>query len=129
MARDGDQVQMEMETPQASITVPTVTEIRKKLHYGDSSLARCQTFYHDVRIFIGKFVTSKGLEGTSLIRWKSEDHQRGLDELVDAYLDRDGNGRIYWPDDPASPKYNGLQYSKHRSQYVRIHLPFGSSQG
>jgi hypothetical protein len=110
-----------MESPKSAAAVPSITELRKLLDYGDLTLPRCQTFQYDTRTFRGKFISSQGIEGSNLYLWKVQSHQQGLDEMTDTFLQ--GNGMLYWPDDPASPRHNRWQYSKHRIQYVDSFLP------
>lgn len=92
-------------------SIPSITALRQDLNYGDAKLPRCQAFYEDVRLFRKKYISSQGLEGGSLHEWKLREHQNALGEMTRAFLDRDGNGRHYWPDDETSPRYNGLKYS------------------
>ncbi|KAF7547736.1 hypothetical protein G7Z17_g7514 [Cylindrodendrum hubeiense] len=40
-------------------------------------------------------------------------HQDALLEMTQMFLERDGNGARFWPDDPTSPEYRGLKYSTH----------------
>ena len=53
--------------------------------------------------------------------WKSPEAQTGLTELTFAYLDKEGNGgRLFWPDDEASP--NSIQsISIHERQSSVLH--------
>lgn len=102
--------------PPASL--PNITALRQALDYGDPHLARCSAFYDDVRAFRKKFVTSDGMLGPSLHDWRDRDHQDGLREMTRAYLDRDGNGLLFWPDDPSAANFNDLQYTHDRQQYV-----------
>jgi hypothetical protein len=98
----------------ASVPRTRISELRHELDYGDSKLPRCSAFNDDVRAFRKKFLTSSGLRGLELHDWKSSAHQAGLSEMTTAYLDHGGNGSLFWPDDVSSPRYNTLQYSKHR---------------
>jgi hypothetical protein len=63
-------------------------------------------------------VTSGGLPGPDLHKWKLKEHQAGLDEMTAAYLDRQGSGLHYWPDSEISANYNKLQFSKDRPKYT-----------
>ncbi|RYP65280.1 hypothetical protein DL769_006359 [Monosporascus sp. CRB-8-3] len=92
--------------------LPKITAIRETLDYGDPELTRCAAFTADVRAFRKKFTTKSGLPGTSLYDWRSPEHQRGLNEMTEDYLERAGNGAMWWPDDTSAPNHNKLQYSK-----------------
>ncbi|KAK9414764.1 hypothetical protein SUNI508_10882 [Seiridium unicorne] len=101
-------------------SLPNITSLREDLDYGNSHLTRCNVFYDDVRGFRKKFHTSTGLPGPDLHNWKLKEHQAGLDEMTAAYLDRDGNGPLYWPDSSSSANFNKLQYSKDRTRIKRL---------
>jgi hypothetical protein len=92
--------------------IPSITTLRNDLDYGHSGLPRCAAFCDDTRAFRKKFVTSDGVPGSDLHDWKSCQVQDGLTEMTVAYLDKEGNGAMFWPDDKASSKYNKYQYSK-----------------
>jgi hypothetical protein len=94
--------------------IPSITKLRKDLDYGDAHLSRCIDFYDDIRTYRRKFWTSSGLLGSQVIQWKSLEGQSGLDEITDAYLNKDGRGYIYWPSDRTSTYWNSLEYSKHK---------------
>ncbi|KAK6071721.1 hypothetical protein SCUP515_07725 [Seiridium cupressi] len=101
-------------------SLPNITSLREGLDYGNSHLTRCNVFYDDVRGFRKKFHTSTGLPGPDLHNWKLKEHQAGLDEMTAAYLDRDGNGPLYWPDSSSSANFNKLHYSKDRTRCVLL---------
>jgi hypothetical protein len=103
-----------MEQPKTAKEIPSVMELRKQLDYGDLTLPRCQTFRQDTRTFRGKFLTSREIKGSDCYLWTGQSHRQGLDEMTDAFLQC--NGMLYWPDDPASPRHNRWQYSKHHKQ-------------
>ncbi|KAK2015519.1 hypothetical protein LZ32DRAFT_602165 [Colletotrichum eremochloae] len=100
--------------------VPTITALRQELNYGDAKSLQCQAFYDDLRAYRKKFVSSNGLEGSLLYDWKSRDHQSALAEMTRSFLNRDGNGQRYWPDDETSAHYNGLRYSSDQARIKRI---------
>jgi hypothetical protein len=97
-------------------SIPNITSLRKDLDYADARLPRCGTFNDDTRAFRKKFKTSRGVNGVDLHDWRSQAIQAGLNEMTIAYLDKEGNGKLFWPDDPSSQNYNIYQYSKHREQ-------------
>lgn len=96
----------------AATAIPNITALRKELDYGDANLARCVAFYDDMRVFRKKFKTSRGVPGTDLYDWKSQEGQKALSEMTYAYLDKEGNGLVFWPDDPSAANYNEYQYTK-----------------
>lgn len=107
-----------MPPPSSHVTatqIPNITELRKQLDYGDATLSRCANFYDDLRVYRKKYHTKDGKPGTEMHEWKTPEAQAELDEITAAYLDKDGNGQTYWPDDGSAANYNSLQYSKHRS--------------
>ncbi|KAK4251356.1 hypothetical protein C7999DRAFT_28086 [Corynascus novoguineensis] len=97
--------------------IPSITALRNALDYGDPHLPRCAAFYDDTRAFRKKFKTSRGVPGADLHDWKSRDGQAALTEMTVAYLEKEGNGMLFWPDDKSSDNYNKYQYSK---DHVRI---------
>jgi hypothetical protein len=96
----------------AAANIPSITSLRNELDYGDLRLPRCAAFCDDTRAFRKKFITSNGIPGTDLHDWRSHEGQAGLTEMTLAYLDREGNGPMFWPDDKSSSMYNKYQYSK-----------------
>jgi hypothetical protein len=101
--------------------IPSITNLRQRLDYGDAESQRCIIFYEDVRAFRKKYMTDNGLPGASLHDWNSAEHQTGLTKMTEAYLDRDENGQHYWPDDATSPNHNMFQYSSDQEMYNFIH--------
>ena len=99
-------------------SIPTISALRQQLGYGDRHLNRCSTFYDDVRVFRKKYLTHDGFSGISFYNWKSPEHQAGLTEMTDAYLDEEGNGALYWPDNDASINRNKLRYSQDHDLYL-----------
>jgi len=107
-------------------SIPTITALREQLDYGDSHLSRCNAFYDDVRTFRKRYRTHDGSSGISLYNWKSPEHQAGLKEMTEAYLDKEGNGALYWPDGDTDPNRNKLRYSQDHHLYLArlsIHTP------
>ncbi|KAK2060495.1 hypothetical protein LY76DRAFT_467637, partial [Colletotrichum caudatum] len=92
-------------------TPPIITALRQELHYGDAKSLQCRALKDAMRSHRKEFVSSNGLEGSLLYDWKSRDHHSALEEMTQAFLNEDGNGRRYWPDDETSAHYNGLRYS------------------
>lgn len=115
------QFEVHMATSQTSTasahSLPRVTALRELLGYGDLN-PRSSIFSDDIRSFGRKFQTSDGLAGSDLLEWKSPRHQAALEEMTDAYLERDKNGYLFWPDDKESVNFNSLQYSRDHAQCV-----------
>ncbi|KAL3295969.1 hypothetical protein RB213_011402 [Colletotrichum asianum] len=99
--------------------IPSITALREVLDYGDQHLPRCKRLHDNMRYFRTTFISSKGLEGSSLIDWKSREEQAALAEMTNAFLERDGTGRQFWPDDEASDRFNRLKYSTHHALIKR----------
>lgn len=96
----------------AAVEIPRITELRRMIDYDDTSLPRSKILMEDLRTFRKKFTTSQGRRGMDLINWKDERDKAELLEMTRDYLLRDGNGILFWPDDPALSNYNKLQWSK-----------------
>jgi hypothetical protein len=96
--------------PARSTALPSITTLRRELDYSDPTLNRFATFNDGVRVFRKRFRTTEGVPGVSQYDWK--EHQAGLTSMTVAFLDGDGFGPIYWPDDESSRYFNKLQYSK-----------------
>ncbi|KFA76466.1 hypothetical protein S40288_06503 [Stachybotrys chartarum IBT 40288] len=101
-----------MSIPTAAVEIPRITELRRMIDYDDTSLPRSKILIEDLRTFRKKFTTSKGRRGMDLTNWKDERDKAELLEMTSNYLVRDGNGSLFWPDDPALSNYNKLQWSK-----------------
>jgi len=96
----------------AATAIPKVTALRRALDYGDAQLLRCITFNDDTRMFRRRFQTTSGVSGIDLHNWKSREHQAGLNEMTMAFLEKAGNGQVFWPNDKSAANYNKYQYSK-----------------
>ena len=106
-------------SPKVLVTeIPKIKALRSELDYGDPSIPRALAFINDINAFRRKFKTALGVDGDALHNWKDQATHLGLDEMVDAYLEREGNGQLFWPDDQSSKNYNKYQYSKDGDQYV-----------
>ncbi|KAI1295298.1 hypothetical protein F5Y03DRAFT_371925 [Xylaria venustula] len=99
---------MSFQTPPSNL--PKITTIRQELGYGDSGLIGSSEFRSDNKEFRRKFSTRNGLAGASLTDWKSSEHQSGLTEMANAYLEACGNR--FWPDSPPAASGNKLRYSQ-----------------
>ncbi|KAJ2977223.1 hypothetical protein NUW58_g7877 [Xylaria curta] len=109
---------MSYQIPAANL--PKITALRRELDYGDTGSHRYSAFVDDVRVFRKKFVTKNGVSGTSLHNWKSQEHQSGLSEMTAAYLDTNGNGLLFWPDDPSAENANKFQYSRDNAKIKKL---------
>lgn len=105
-----------MSSPTPTAFIPSITDLRNALDYGNPKLPRCTAFTDDMRVFRKKFRTKNGVCGVDLYDWKSEEGQSDLTEMTIAYLDTEGNGFVFWPDDPASPNLNKYRYSNTRDR-------------
>lgn len=96
-------------------SIPPISTLRQKLGFGDCHSENYQSisFYESVRAFRKTFVTSQGYEGGALHEWRSSEHQSALEEMVQAFLDCDGNGARFWPDEPVQDSLNKLKHSVH----------------
>ncbi|KAL5400094.1 hypothetical protein PMIN03_012580 [Paraphaeosphaeria minitans] len=92
-------------------SIPTITNLRDTLNYGDQSIPRHSSFVMKLR----QFRQEHCLHDPSLSVWKSPESQQKLAHLATSFLDGHKNGEIYWPDDPAAANYNSLKYSTHQS--------------
>ncbi|KAG6368566.1 hypothetical protein INS49_002779 [Diaporthe citri] len=100
--------------------IPSITDLRKELDYGDQQSSRCQAFYDSVRVFRKTFISSQGWDGSSIHDWKSREHQTALGEMVRSYLELHGNGRVFWPDDNSQSRANKYKYSTDGARIKRI---------
>lgn len=104
-------------SPKTISTIPNISALRHALDYaeGDRSHDDCCDFMKDLRSFRRVFRTAMGTDGRTLHQWKSRNHYLGLSEMVDAYLNRDGKGVQFWPNDPSKRYYSSsLQYIEHK---------------
>jgi hypothetical protein len=100
--------------------IPNITGLRVALDYGDPDLPRTRALNDDLRVFRRRYKSPLGPDGVDLHNWSSHVHQLALIRMADDWLDGDGNGARYWPDDEADSKYNKLQYSKDRPLYALL---------
>lgn len=73
-------------------SLPRITDVRNELGYPDPEAP----FNDDIKSFRKKFHTIAGVSGLELYDWKSQDHQDGLIEMADAFLDQ--HGSFYFSD-------------------------------
>ncbi|KAI0973548.1 hypothetical protein F4678DRAFT_403462 [Xylaria arbuscula] len=99
---------MYSQTPPTNL--PKISTLRQQLGYGDVDSGGYNAFVLDVRAFRKKFNTRKELAGSSLTDWKSSEHQGGLTEMANAYLETCGNR--FWPNSPLAASGNKLRYSQ-----------------
>ena len=74
-------------------------------------------FWDTVKKYPSNYKARNGLAGNSLTRWRDVSHQKALEEMVQNFLDDDGNGIRYWPNNN-TPGSSLLQYSEDGSLYV-----------
>lgn len=90
-----------MPTPTNQTAIPSVTNLREQLGYGDTK----KKIFHELKTAMlssrDVFVTDEGLRGQDLIDWKSREQQTALSKMVQTFLDRDRNAKKFWPDDDA----------------------------
>ncbi|KAH7155467.1 hypothetical protein B0J13DRAFT_618911 [Dactylonectria estremocensis] len=110
--------------------IPSIKELRQELDYGHARERRDILFYNVTRSYAFNFKSSQGIPGSELMRWKYRPHQDGLLEMASQFLDQDGKGAYYWPDDPEASNHGKLQYSKEprRIRRVLIQLFFKINQ-
>ncbi|KAH6990791.1 hypothetical protein BKA56DRAFT_216773 [Ilyonectria sp. MPI-CAGE-AT-0026] len=99
--------------------IPNIRTLRAELDCARVGQRRDVNFYNSVCSYLFTFTSTLGFKGTDLTRWKAPAHQKGLLELTRRFLEDDGNGAIFWPDDPKSPDYRSLQYSKDADRISR----------
>lgn len=87
-------------------------QLRDYLEYGRDKKNRetCLAFTKTIRSYIATYRTRKGIAGSGLHNWK--DNYWELIEMADDFLERDGHGDLYWPDDDTSPNFGKLRFSK-----------------
>ncbi|KAK7403032.1 hypothetical protein QQX98_011189 [Neonectria punicea] len=100
--------------------MPVITQLRMELDYGHAGSQRDIVFYNTLRSYILSFTSSNGIPGVEFLRWKFRPHQIGLLEMVSQFLDKDGKGAHFWPDDVGAPNYGKLQYSKEHRRIRRL---------
>ncbi|KAH7001609.1 hypothetical protein EDB80DRAFT_97571 [Ilyonectria destructans] len=100
--------------------IPNIRTLRAELDCAHVGQRRDVNFYNSVCSYMFTFKSTHGLKGTELTRWKAPPHQKGLLELTRRFLEDDGNGAIFWPDDSTSPEYRSLQYSKDADRISRV---------
>lgn len=88
--------------------------LRHQLGYENIGGERERSFHRDVRDYIANYTTEDGLSGKCLKKWRSQPHKKHLIVMTKNFLDRDGNGSLYWPHDVESLYYGVLQYSNHK---------------
>ncbi|KAJ4131088.1 hypothetical protein NW768_006629 [Fusarium equiseti] len=75
-----------------------LTTLRKLLGYGKSGEEREKTFKRAITEQFKTFVSSvDDLPAFKLTKWKDRDHQRGLLEVTDDFLEVKGKGDEFWP--------------------------------
>lgn len=88
-----------------------VTKLKQDLGYGRPRQRRDNRFSKALRDYIAKYKTRCKIAGEDLCQW--EEHKSQLTDLVLDFLDEDGKGPLWWPDDKTSFNYGPLQFSVH----------------
>ncbi|KAF7540778.1 hypothetical protein G7Z17_g12114 [Cylindrodendrum hubeiense] len=94
--------------------IPGVRQLRCELGYGSAGQRNDIEFYNFICAYIFTFTSSNGLKGSKLTKWKSPRHQTALLELTNKFLEQDGKGVVYWPDNPTHANNRGLEYTRDR---------------
>ncbi|KAH6990790.1 hypothetical protein BKA56DRAFT_216766 [Ilyonectria sp. MPI-CAGE-AT-0026] len=103
--------------------IPNLTELRKRLGCSSAGRRLDAHLYTIICEYSSKFTSSNGLTGHQLSKWTDKSHQAALLEISSQFLKRDGNGPRFWPNDPASPEYRRLQYSKSTDAgFIKRHI-------
>lgn len=97
--------------PPTVVAMPKVARLRNMINYGDDRKPLGPSFWKHFQGFRELYKSSSHVSGSSFFRWNELEHMKGLDEMVNAYLDNDGNGARFWPDDENAPEHNALRYS------------------
>ncbi|KAH6900271.1 hypothetical protein B0T10DRAFT_470100 [Thelonectria olida] len=100
--------------------IPTITELRKELDCGHPHKRLDITLWNSVRSYGSHFTSRSGIPGHGLLRWRDRSHQNGLLQMTHRFLEEDGKGSYFWPDDPTDQHYRKLQYSKEPRKIKRL---------
>ncbi|KAK1754179.1 hypothetical protein QBC47DRAFT_403567 [Echria macrotheca] len=100
--------------------IPNIKTLREELGYGDPKQRRYSVFCEYTSLFQKIYRTGSGIGGLELHNWKSDITQAGLDDMTAAFLEDEGNGWLFWPDERSSTYYNTLQYSEHSMKITRL---------
>jgi hypothetical protein len=104
-----------MAYPKHPTSVPNIGVLRQQLGYScnnrEISGFRWKEVHDSASKFRKGFTTEKGLKGTALVDWRSQKHQDALAEMTHTFLEVDGNGSLYWPNDDTYKFANRLTYS------------------
>jgi hypothetical protein len=99
--------------------IPTITELRKELDCGHAHKRLDIALWNAVRSYGSHFTSKSGIPGHDLLKWKDRLHQNGLLQMAHSFLEEDGKGSYFWPDDPTDQHYRKLQYSKEPRRYFK----------
>ena len=102
-----------VELPENVTQIPTITELRRQINYGDDRKAEWSVVKPHIQRFREAYRTSAGTPGSTFANWKNVTHKANLRKMVHHYLDH-GEGAQFWPNDKNAPYYNGLHSLEHR---------------
>lgn len=94
--------------------IPLVTVLRKRLGYGESGQPRDKNFKREVKRYASTYQTDRGVPGSQLCDWRSNHLE--IKRMTDRFLDRDGNGVRYWPDEAGDTDPDRLRWSRDSGQ-------------
>ena len=102
-----------VQLPDNVTQIPTITELRRQINYGDDRKAEWSAVKTHIQRFREAYRTSAGTPGSTFANWKNPTHRANLRKMVHHYLDH-GEGAQFWPNDKNALYYNGLHSLEHR---------------
>ncbi|KAL6406753.1 hypothetical protein AUP68_09557 [Ilyonectria robusta] len=94
-------------------SIPDIRALCRQLDYECSEQRQHVEFYNDVERYSAGFMTTTKMPHTRPLRWTNSNHQDLLIEMTTSFLNAEGRGMFYWPDDAEHEDYG------RRHQYVK----------
>ncbi|KAF5009839.1 hypothetical protein FDECE_3961 [Fusarium decemcellulare] len=92
--------------------LPFATRLREELGFAgelatDKDFIR--TFESALKNHTQSFFTRKGISGANLTHWMQPEHQNVFREMAKTFLEEEGRGTLFWPDEPHPANKKGLR--------------------
>ncbi|KAK7425937.1 hypothetical protein QQZ08_007519 [Neonectria magnoliae] len=92
--------------------LPDIPTLCRQLGYEVSDQPRHETFLAAVSAQAENIIPPGSKD--QFLKWRNPVHRRWLMTGTASFLDKDGRGGLYWPDNPLAENYGKLQYRKDR---------------
>ncbi|KAF4959128.1 hypothetical protein FSARC_10841 [Fusarium sarcochroum] len=100
--------------------IPSCLALRKKLGVGTPGDKESIFFRNTIQDFRVQYMSDEGDPGSEFRKWDEHSHQKGLIRMTDDFLEIEGKGPRFWPDDEGSAPVKTLKWTKDRARIKKL---------